>query len=273
LARATSPSSMNPGQAATTTKRLETALATWEVQAHRTLAASMVRVARVQAPSQSRTDQPCRRRRCHDQPGCRRERSTRPQRCHPINQVRSTSASRAFGPVASELDVSHHIDGRWIVPFDAGLPVYSLGSVQGSGASCCPCQSSRSPLADASALVAGMDQRVPEVLSCRPARRWPSKSSHVFAPSCNELRAPKSGGCVMFGRCESCLDHRSQPIRGPMMSVTQPSQPRLKTSSFSRPRRRPSSWEFRYARSVTGSPRAEFLTSILEGSSGSSRPT
>jgi hypothetical protein len=54
LARATSPSSMNPGQAATPTKRLETALATWEVQAHRTLAASpdpadMVRVARVQA--------------------------------------------------------------------------------------------------------------------------------------------------------------------------------------------------------------------------------
>jgi hypothetical protein len=47
-------SSTNPVQAATPTKRLETALATWEVQAHRTLAASpdpadLVRVARVQA--------------------------------------------------------------------------------------------------------------------------------------------------------------------------------------------------------------------------------
>jgi hypothetical protein len=53
LAGAT-PSSTNPVQAATPTKRLETALATWEVQAHRTLAASpdpadLVRVARVQA--------------------------------------------------------------------------------------------------------------------------------------------------------------------------------------------------------------------------------
>jgi hypothetical protein len=48
------PRSMNPVQVATPTKRLETALATWEVQAHRTLAASpdpadLVRVARVQA--------------------------------------------------------------------------------------------------------------------------------------------------------------------------------------------------------------------------------
>jgi hypothetical protein len=48
------PSSMNPWQAATPTKRLETALAAWEVQAHRTLAArpdpaDLVRVARVQA--------------------------------------------------------------------------------------------------------------------------------------------------------------------------------------------------------------------------------
>jgi hypothetical protein len=54
LAGATPPSSMNPVQAATPTKRLETALAAWEVQAHRTLAASpdpadLVRVARVQA--------------------------------------------------------------------------------------------------------------------------------------------------------------------------------------------------------------------------------
>jgi hypothetical protein len=54
LAVATPPSLMNPGQAATPTKRLETALAAWEVQAHRTLAASpdpadLVRVARVQA--------------------------------------------------------------------------------------------------------------------------------------------------------------------------------------------------------------------------------
>jgi hypothetical protein len=48
------PSSTNPVQAATPTKRLETALAAWEVQAHRTLAASpdpadLVRLARVQA--------------------------------------------------------------------------------------------------------------------------------------------------------------------------------------------------------------------------------
>src|SRR5215208_3079160 len=47
-------SSTNPGQAATPTRRLETALAAWEVQAHRTLAArpdpaDLVRVARVQA--------------------------------------------------------------------------------------------------------------------------------------------------------------------------------------------------------------------------------
>jgi hypothetical protein len=68
------------------------------------------------------------------------------------------------------------------------------------------------PLADASALVGGMDQRVPEVLSCRPARCGPSESCRVFAPSCRELRTPESGGCVMFG--ESCLDHRSEPITG-----------------------------------------------------------
>jgi hypothetical protein len=48
------PSSTNPGQAATPTKRLETALAAWEVQAHRTLAArpdpaDLVRISRVQA--------------------------------------------------------------------------------------------------------------------------------------------------------------------------------------------------------------------------------
>ena len=39
--------------------------------------------------SQARTDQPCRRRHRHHQPGRRRGRSTRPQRCHPINQIRS----------------------------------------------------------------------------------------------------------------------------------------------------------------------------------------
>jgi hypothetical protein len=54
LTGATPPSSMNSVQSETPTKRLETALATWEVQAHRTLAASpdladLVRVARVQA--------------------------------------------------------------------------------------------------------------------------------------------------------------------------------------------------------------------------------
>jgi hypothetical protein len=37
---------------------------------------------------------------------------------------------------ADELDVSHHIDGRRPVPFNADLSVYSLGSVQGSVASC-----------------------------------------------------------------------------------------------------------------------------------------
>jgi hypothetical protein len=40
------------------------------------------------------------------------------------------------------------------------------------------------------------------------------KSSRVAAPSCRELRAPKSGGRVMFGRCQSGLDHRSEPIGG-----------------------------------------------------------
>jgi hypothetical protein len=69
-------------------------------------------------------------------------------------------------------------------------------------------------LADASARVAAMDQPVPEVLSCRRARCGPSESSRVSAPSCPELRASKSGGCVMFGRCESCLDHRSDRITG-----------------------------------------------------------
>src|SRR5829696_9086281 len=54
LAGATPPSSMNPVQAETPNQRLETALAAWEVQAHRTLAprpdpADLVRVARVQA--------------------------------------------------------------------------------------------------------------------------------------------------------------------------------------------------------------------------------
>jgi hypothetical protein len=55
------PSSMNPGQAAAPSKRLETALAAWEVQAHRTLAArpdpaDLVRVARVQALITSTTN-------------------------------------------------------------------------------------------------------------------------------------------------------------------------------------------------------------------------
>jgi hypothetical protein len=54
------PSSTNPAQAATPTKRLKTALAAWEVRAHRTLAASpdpadLVRVARVQALTTSTT--------------------------------------------------------------------------------------------------------------------------------------------------------------------------------------------------------------------------
>jgi hypothetical protein len=70
-----------------------------------------------------------------------------------------------------------------------------------------------SPLADASALVAGMDQAAYR-MSCRPARCGPSGTSRVFAPSCRELRPPKSGGRVMFGRCQTCLDHRSEPISG-----------------------------------------------------------
>ena len=72
------------------------------VAAHGTVVALGVYAADLQEASQARTDQPCRRRPCHHQPGCRRERSTRPQRCHPINQVRSTSASRAFRRVASD---------------------------------------------------------------------------------------------------------------------------------------------------------------------------
>jgi hypothetical protein len=70
-----------------------------------------------------------------------------------------------------------------------------------------------SALADASALVAGMDQAAYR-MSCRPARCGPSESSGVFAPPCRELRPPKSGGRVMFGRCQTCLDHRSEPISG-----------------------------------------------------------
>ncbi|HEX3246280.1 MAG TPA: hypothetical protein VHX16_12810, partial [Chloroflexota bacterium] len=38
----------------------------------------------------------------YHQPGSRCRRSTRPQRRHPINQIRSGGASRAFGPVASD---------------------------------------------------------------------------------------------------------------------------------------------------------------------------
>jgi hypothetical protein len=106
-------------------------------------------------PARARTDQPCRRRRCHHQPGCRRRRSTRPQRCHPIKQgpvnerISGVPSSHIRSPTrmippeedhADELDVSHHscIDGRGIVPFDADLPMYSLGSVRGSVTSCRP---------------------------------------------------------------------------------------------------------------------------------------
>ena len=119
---------------------------------------------------------------------------------------------------ADELDVSSHhgrIDGSRPVPFNADLPVYSLCSVQGSVASCALVKALAhgSPLADASALVAGMDQAAYR-MSCRPARCGPSESSRVSAPSCRELRMPKSGGRVMFGRCQTCLDHRSEPISG-----------------------------------------------------------
>ena len=75
---------------------------------------------------------------------------------------------------ADELDVSHHsrIDGRRIVPFDADLPVYSLGSVQGPShpAALVKALALGSPLADASALVTGMDQGVPHALSPCPMR-------------------------------------------------------------------------------------------------------
>ena len=62
----------------------------------------------------------------------------------------------------------------------------------------------------------------------RPGRRnGPGGVPHVLSPcamravgiepclsSCRELRPPKSGGRVMFGRCQTCLDHRSEPISG-----------------------------------------------------------
>ena len=70
---------------------------------------------------------------------------------------------------ADELDVSDHIDGRWIVPFDADLPVYSLGSVQGSVASCCLFK----------ALAVGLSARRCE----RPGRRnGPGGVPHVLSP-------------------------------------------------------------------------------------------
>jgi len=71
---------------------------------------------------------------------------------------------------ADELDVSHHscIDGRGIVAFDADLPMYSLASsgvrrilpalVKGLALG--------SPLADASALVAGMTHTTGLVSPC-----------------------------------------------------------------------------------------------------------
>jgi hypothetical protein len=46
--------------------------------------------------SPARTDQSRRRPHRHDQPGCRRGRSTPPQRCHTINRIQSPSASRPF---------------------------------------------------------------------------------------------------------------------------------------------------------------------------------
>jgi hypothetical protein len=49
----------------------------------------------------------------------------------------------------------------------------------------------RSPMR--ASLVAGMDQAAYR-MSCRPARCGQSESSRVSAPSCRELRPPKSGG-------------------------------------------------------------------------------
>ncbi len=57
--------------------------------------------------SQARTDQPCRRRPCHHQPGSRRGRSTRPQRCHPINQIRSARRISGVPPQSHQITHPH----------------------------------------------------------------------------------------------------------------------------------------------------------------------
>jgi hypothetical protein len=154
--------------------------------------------------------------------------ATSPDQPDPVNErISGAPSSRIRSPTrvilhqkdhADELHISHHsrIDGRRIVPFDGDLLVYSLGSVQGCVASCRPRPGSRSRLSARRCERPGHwnGPVLPQVLPCRPGRCGPSESSRVFAPSCRELRAPKSGGRVMFGRCQSCLHHRSEPITG-----------------------------------------------------------
>ena len=70
-----------------------------------------------------------------------------------------------------------------------------------------------SPLADASALVTGMGQCYHR--SCLVALRDAGRRNRAVSLLRLAVNsAPQSGGCVMFGRCESCLDHRSEPITG-----------------------------------------------------------
>ena len=126
--------------------------------------------------------------------------------------------SRAQEDHADELDVSHHscIDGRRIVPFNADLPMYSLASVQGPSHPAGPRQGSRTWLS---------------ARRCERPSRW---NDQAYQRSClvalpdagrrnravsllrlavNSARPSLVAG-VMFGRCESCLDHRSEPISG-----------------------------------------------------------
>jgi hypothetical protein len=143
-----------------------------------------------------------------------------------LRPSRIRSPTRVIPPQedhADELDVSHHIDGRGIVPFDADLPKYSLASVQGSVASCRP--SSRvTHLALRSPMRAPSRWNDPYEVLCRPARCGQSESSRVSAPTCRELRAPKSGGRVMFGRVRAALIIDQNPSPRPMMSVN-PAKP------------------------------------------------
>jgi hypothetical protein len=148
-----------------------------------------------------------------------------PDQPDPVNKrISGVPSSRIKSPThmiprqedhADERHISHHsrIDGRRIVPFEGDLPVYSLASVQGSVASCRLRQGSRSWLSTRRC-ERPSPWNDPYHRSCVACRCGQSESSRVFAPTCRELRAPKSGGRLMFGRCQSCLDHRSEPISG-----------------------------------------------------------